>query len=77
MQGFVDPLAVRNELTDKINTENGNHLKRVAAIQLLGTNDDTFNFQDVDKIFGINVQRVQNFSYLNGGVFKDHLIATL
>ena len=48
------------------------HLKQIAAIQLLDNiNPDELDTQAIDKAFGIDVQQVANFAYLDGGIFKE------
>lgn len=52
-----------------------NHLKLVAIIQCLKS--DERSMQEADQIFGIDIRRVKDYSYLNGQIYKDELLAIL
>lgn len=48
------------------------HLKLIAAVHLLDNWED-LTFDQITAIFGIDVQKVSHFGYLDGQVFKDRM----
>lgn len=52
-----------------------NHLKLIAMIQWLKS--DERKMEEADQVFGVDVRRVQHFSYLNGQIYKDELFRFL
>lgn len=72
LRTIIDP-----EECDKFGVQfkKSNHLKRVAMVQWLGSDDGIL--EEADVIFGIDIRKVSDMSYLNGQVYKDQLFSIL
>ena len=75
---IIDPKSGPGQLDQKQNKKKSNHLKIIAAIQKLKySHEDQINNYYVDEVFGLDVQRVADFAFLNGYKIKDELFSIL
>lgn len=62
-------LAVSNKKLFQI-LYRGNHLKIVCAIQELDF-IECFDNQEIDRTFGVSIQKISDLQFMNGKIFKD------